>query len=434
MTTVNRWTGRETRSLRHALRLTVRAFAEDLGVSPRTVSKWESGGATHVPRPELQAALDTLLRRASADDQARFAEALARTADVAVAPAPRGVPTFPKPAHDASASDAHHVVGQSASQAAAFAGWWETTSAGPVSVDILFSELRRLAADYLDGPPEPVVLGLRDVRDGIFELLRRHQPPDLARELHLAAGYACVLLGWLSGDLGHLGAAGTHARAGSLFVETSRSAELQAWVQAVHSKTSFWLGDYETAARQAIEAFDHAPATGVRVLLAAQAADAWATLGADAPARAALANAADARDAVSDGDVIGGLLSCTPARQANYVSGVQQQLGAPDEAVATADEALVLSRSQPVRSYATEAQIHLNRVDVFLELGDVEASAGALQPVLQLPANRRLQTLTRRVTQIGDTLAAPRFAGNSLAASLSEQAADFALTSVAAAT
>jgi DNA-binding transcriptional regulator YiaG len=56
MATMGRWTGRETRFLRHALRLTVRDFAEDLGVSPRTVSKWETAGAGRIPRPELQAA------------------------------------------------------------------------------------------------------------------------------------------------------------------------------------------------------------------------------------------------------------------------------------------------------------------------------------------------------------------------------------------
>ena len=79
MAAVDRWTGRETRLLRHALRLTVRDFAEDLGVSPRTISKWEAGGADHEPRPELQRALDTLLERATDAEQARLREALSGT-------------------------------------------------------------------------------------------------------------------------------------------------------------------------------------------------------------------------------------------------------------------------------------------------------------------------------------------------------------------
>jgi transcriptional regulator with XRE-family HTH domain len=72
MITVDRWSGRETRLLRHALRLTVRDFAEDLGVSPRIFSKWEAGGAAHEPRPELQRALDTTLARASEEERSLF--------------------------------------------------------------------------------------------------------------------------------------------------------------------------------------------------------------------------------------------------------------------------------------------------------------------------------------------------------------------------
>jgi tetratricopeptide (TPR) repeat protein/DNA-binding XRE family transcriptional regulator len=72
MVTMGQWTGRETRLLRHAVRLTVRHFAEDLGVSPRTISKWETAGAARTPRPELQAALDTLLARATDQERERF--------------------------------------------------------------------------------------------------------------------------------------------------------------------------------------------------------------------------------------------------------------------------------------------------------------------------------------------------------------------------
>jgi tetratricopeptide (TPR) repeat protein len=70
--TVDRWTGREARLLRQALRLSVRGFAEYLGVSVRTVSRWEQHGAERVPRPEFQAVLDTALRQAGTEGQQRF--------------------------------------------------------------------------------------------------------------------------------------------------------------------------------------------------------------------------------------------------------------------------------------------------------------------------------------------------------------------------
>ncbi|MFF5718560.1 helix-turn-helix domain-containing protein [Streptomyces buecherae] len=56
--------------------MSLRDFAAYLGVSDRTVSNWEGGGASYQPRTESQAVLDTALDRASNDAQARFAAAL----------------------------------------------------------------------------------------------------------------------------------------------------------------------------------------------------------------------------------------------------------------------------------------------------------------------------------------------------------------------
>ncbi|MER5332912.1 DUF5919 domain-containing protein [Micromonospora sp. NPDC002717] len=76
MTPVQRWTGRETKALRHALRMSIRDFAVHLGVAERTVSKWEAGGESVNPRPEMQSALDTALAQAAEEARRRFASAL----------------------------------------------------------------------------------------------------------------------------------------------------------------------------------------------------------------------------------------------------------------------------------------------------------------------------------------------------------------------
>ncbi|MDW4910325.1 hypothetical protein RB628_34615 [Streptomyces sp. ADMS] len=72
MVSVQQWTGREASALRAALRMSMRAFAEHLGVALRTVAKWESLGAETEPRPDTQAILDTALARADAAAHARF--------------------------------------------------------------------------------------------------------------------------------------------------------------------------------------------------------------------------------------------------------------------------------------------------------------------------------------------------------------------------
>lgn len=73
MTTVRQWSGREIRALREAQRMSIRDFARHLGVSDRTVSKWEAGAEHIHPQPVNQAALDTSLTRSDPDVQARFA-------------------------------------------------------------------------------------------------------------------------------------------------------------------------------------------------------------------------------------------------------------------------------------------------------------------------------------------------------------------------
>lgn len=70
--TVSNWTGLEAKLLRAAMRLTVNEFAATLGINPRTVNKWEARQNDITPLPEMQAALDTTLCRATEGEYQRF--------------------------------------------------------------------------------------------------------------------------------------------------------------------------------------------------------------------------------------------------------------------------------------------------------------------------------------------------------------------------
>jgi transcriptional regulator with XRE-family HTH domain len=80
---VARWTGQEASALRQALRMTIRDFADHLGVAERTVAKWEASGLAMVPVPVMQAALDTVLTRAPDEAKGRFGMLLAALRDPA---------------------------------------------------------------------------------------------------------------------------------------------------------------------------------------------------------------------------------------------------------------------------------------------------------------------------------------------------------------
>lgn len=74
MATVQCWTGAETKALRQAMRLSIRAFAAHLGIDARTINKWEARHTTIILRPHTQALMDTALARAPEEVKTRFTQ------------------------------------------------------------------------------------------------------------------------------------------------------------------------------------------------------------------------------------------------------------------------------------------------------------------------------------------------------------------------
>lgn len=72
MATVRQWTGREARALRQAKRMSVRQFAEHLGLTTAAVSNWERRGEQARLRYETQQILDIDLARSPDDVRHRF--------------------------------------------------------------------------------------------------------------------------------------------------------------------------------------------------------------------------------------------------------------------------------------------------------------------------------------------------------------------------
>jgi 8-oxo-dGTP diphosphatase len=71
MEVIDVWTGRRACVLQSALRLTREAFADRLGISPRTVATWHSDPDV-IPRSEMQQLLDSVFESAPATVRQRF--------------------------------------------------------------------------------------------------------------------------------------------------------------------------------------------------------------------------------------------------------------------------------------------------------------------------------------------------------------------------
>ena len=138
MVTVQCWTGAETKALRQAMRLSIRAFAAHLGIDARTVNKWEARRGTITLRPDTQALMDTALERAPEEVKARFtqtvhsakqeprenaAQCVAPAHDFHTEPVPGAGSLTPPPENDGTDSlfteCVHHPLAQAATTPAA---------------------------------------------------------------------------------------------------------------------------------------------------------------------------------------------------------------------------------------------------------------------------------------------------------------------------
>lgn len=318
-----------------------------------------------------------------------------------------------------------------AEESARFGEWAESANAGRFSVDQLAADLRELSLLYLDGPPVPVFLGARTVRHRAELLLHSHSTPGRARDLYAIAGYACTLLAWISSDFGQLPAADTHGRTAWLCADLADSPELKAWVLSTRSKNAFWGNRLTDAAALAEAGQEYAGSTSVAVLLAAQEADAAASMGRGAAARLALGRAVGHRDAITGSDAVGGLLSCGPARLSNYAAAVHLRIGQPDAALKEADAALSEYVRSGVRVFGTEMQLHVSRALAHVQIGALDAAAEALQPILDAPAEHRLATVAARLHEVTGALADPRFVANREAGTMREAITAFQVESAA---
>lgn len=122
MATVHQWSGLEAHALRRALRMSVRGFAQHLGVAERTVAKWDKLLESTEPRPDTQAILDTALGRADAAVHLRFETLLSEAGRPAAGPGRRVTASGPRAwEYESWTDDLDRVVVALSRQSFAFA-------------------------------------------------------------------------------------------------------------------------------------------------------------------------------------------------------------------------------------------------------------------------------------------------------------------------
>ena len=429
--------GRRLAELRQARSLTQHELARLLFVSRSTIANVETGHQK-VPR-EFWENCDTVLGadQTFAGRYTEIQEAASRDREPVARRRRRAVVSKAGLAAPRLATgedpDQEPIVVTLAAEALDLATWAEQTNVGDMTIDALADGASRLARDYLKKPPLPVLREAAAAYRRVSGLLRGgHQSLRQTRDLYVIGGRLLAFLSWVSSDIGQSAAAEAHARAAWIMAEQADHDSLRAIVLIAQGKNAYWEGRFQEAAGLARRGLECAPPNTARVLLASQLGDARQADGDITGALEAQTAAKRARDQVLIDDAPGGIWACGRARQANYAMSVHLRTGNPAGALAEAETARQAYEAGEDWAYGTWAQIRIASGIAHLIAGRVDGAASELAPILTMPPERRLATLTTRLGEVGMRLSDRRYQGSTEATELRQQIADYRAHAVTA--
>jgi DNA-binding transcriptional regulator YiaG/tetratricopeptide (TPR) repeat protein len=283
---IGRWTGANAAALRMASRKSQEAFAEQLGISTRTVAKWHQNPNAEL-RPTTSEILDTVLRRSSVDVQERFLILVAEGQGFRAAPAK--LESVDVAELGARLSDDEDMLRRqflrasaAALSAAGLPGLVGLRKAPRLSarnvseLETVTDVQRRL---YHAVPARSIWSAVEGHLRLLIDLVRTPQPEQVHRQVAALGGEAAGLLAWLALDLGdERGRERLHDIALSL-VSEARDRPLEAYVLGFRSQVRQLEGRPHAAlalANQAVATAAAGRATSVHAWLKSKQAVALA--------------------------------------------------------------------------------------------------------------------------------------------------------------
>ncbi len=235
--------------------------------------------------------------------------------------------------------------------------------------------------------------------------------------------HASVLLS----NLGANRAAEDYGQAALVYLQEAEASQATAWYAL--AKTTRWQHNYAAAADLARQGLEHGrghdPVTPMSVQLASYEANAAALVGNRIRARQALARAGSIAERLPPG---GGELSpwsFPPGRQAIFTLSVLLRTGDPGGALRAAAEAEDNWAAGALRNPWTSAQVRAGAAIAHLFQGSLDGAAEQVAPVLALPPDMRITTVTGWLADLDQELARPRFAASRITASLRQEIREF---------
>lgn len=401
MDVVAMWTGNRADTLRQALRMTNEAFAEHLGVAVRTVAYWRARPDV-VPRPEMQQMLDIALARAPEQVRAQFGLLLTERQ------------ALPLPAARLPISD----------DVGSLITWITSSNTSDAAIEQLAQATATLADLHTQAAARPVLTDVLQLHGKTQTLLRSgkqrlRQTRELIRIDSDLLAHASVLLG----DLGQPQAARTYGNAALIGMNEAGASPAKACYAL--AKTSRWERDYAEAADLAERGLEHGPVTAMTVQLAYYTANS-AALGGDASrAKSALALADKLAAARPSADTGTSPWSFPPERQAIFALSVALHTGDADGALRAALAADQGWAGGDPHIPGTWAQVRIGAAIAHLLKDSLDGAVQEVTPVLTMPPELRIATVTGWLADLDDHLSARRFASSPATKGLRHQLQNF---------
>lgn len=296
-----------------------------------------------------------------------------------------------------SGDDERRVLTMAAQRARKFALIAGQSATSGEVIDQIHEDVQRLAIAYPQ-QPLPLILGdLVDTQDSIFSLLEQRQRPQHARQLYFLGSVVGGMLAKASHDLSEPHAAMAQARTAYLCAENADHDGLRAWLRGLQSLVSYWAGRTQEAARYAQAGGEFAARANntTAVWLPMNEARAWAALGDAERTRSAIGRAERAWDALSNDDLdeLGGLCTFNRSRQLYYAADALAWLPTAAEEAERYSRAAVDAYSDPSHpdwAFGDQAGSQSDLAIARIARGELEGAEEAISPVLDLPAEQRI--------------------------------------------
>lgn len=275
------------------------------------------------------------------------------------------------------------------------------------SLQLIHDEVRDLVRAY-PARPLPEILGhLVSGQETVFSLLERPQRPTHARQLYFLSAVLDGLLAKASHDLADPHAALAQSRTAWLCAEQADHDGLRAWISGLQSLICYWARRPHDSIRYAQRGAAYAQRAGNTALvwLAASEARAWAVLGNGEQARDAIERAEQTWERVhpDELDEMGGIATFSRPRQLYFAADALVWL--PDESATAEDYAgrAVDAYSDPADphwAFGDAAGSHAALAIARIGRGQIDGAADALAPVLDLPAEQRINGIVHSVNRV----------------------------------